>query len=146
MTTATIPEIAALAKFHVRLAALERRLTELERASTAIPQPVHRAQASIRPLADRMRQAHHVLEAVAGYCAIPVGEITGRRRDPTTVLARHVAAYLLVADCGLSSVVAGRLLHRDHSTVLYGIARVRQQASLEGDIAIIRRRCKVVAA
>ncbi|MBI4305170.1 MAG: hypothetical protein HY678_02525 [Chloroflexi bacterium] len=115
MTTAMIPEVATLVRIHMRLAAIERRMTELERAAESTvcqhvvntPKPTPKP-TTPGPLVDRSAQAARTLEAVAGYTNISVDEIVGRRREKRTALARQVAAYLLVTHVGLSTVATGR--------------------------------------
>ena len=62
-------------------------------------------------------EGHEVLREVAEACAVPVEEITGRGVDPRLVAARAQVAEQLRAR-GWSYPRIGRLLGRDHSTVM----------------------------
>jgi hypothetical protein len=62
-----------------------------------------------------------VLKAVAHVTGIPMKMIlVGRNRRVPVVAARHVAAIILTG-MGFSRSRIGRILHRDHSTVLAAI-------------------------
>jgi len=66
---------------------------------------------------------HRVLDEVTTVFDVTVGEILSSSRHRDVVHARQVAAWLLRAG-GLSSPQIGRILGRDHTTVLYGVNRV----------------------
>ena len=76
-----------------------------------------------------------VVEAVAKYFGMSVETLKGRKRDRKTAQARQVCMYLLreVADLGLTAI--GRVLGgKDHSTVLYGCARVAEQLETDREL------------
>lgn len=125
--------VAALAKLHIRLAALERRMFEMER-STANPQQIHTSMFTDPDAPAR------ILNAVAYYTRVSLAEIHSRSRLPRVSLARHIAMFLLVTDGGLSRKETGRMLGRDRSTVIYAIHSMTP--SLRTDIEIIRRRVR----
>ncbi len=83
-----------------------------------------------------------LVDQVAGYYGFTRAQLLSRRRTAPLVLARQVAMHLLRRE-GLTSDHIGQLLHRDHSTVLYGDARIRQldacQAPIRHDLAALRR-------
>ncbi len=83
-----------------------------------------------------------IVDQVAGYYGFTRAQLLSRRRTAPVALARQVAMHLLRQE-GLTSSHIGQLLHRDHSTVLYGDARVRRldacQAPIRHDIAALRR-------
>ena len=97
----------------------------------ARPEPV--------PLTEQM-----VLDAVAAHFAVERSELSSRRRDARTTLARHVAMYLLREDAHLALTLIGRALGgRDHSTVLHGRNRiaklVRNGDVIRHDLSSLRR-------
>ncbi len=66
-----------------------------------------------------------LLRTVADYFSIPPEELTNRKRDKKTTLARHVAIYLLREgyNCSLSEI--GRELGgRNHATILHGYEKI----------------------
>ena len=65
-----------------------------------------------------------ILAAVCDYYGIPQNILLGKSREMTVAQARQVAMYLLREDAGLTATQVGIELGRDHSTVLYGHARV----------------------
>ncbi len=65
-----------------------------------------------------------VLDAVCAYYDLPRATLLGKGRAMMVAQARQVAMYLLREDVGLTSIQVGQEIGRDHSTVLYGYARV----------------------
>ena len=71
--------------------------------------------------------AEQVLSAVARHYGLGTEQILGRNRTAAVALARQVTMYLLVSELGMSPTGAGRFLEgRNHSTVIHGVAKVRQ--------------------
>lgn len=83
-----------------------------------------------------------IVDQVAGYYGFTRAQLLSRRRTAPLALARQVAMHLLRQE-GLTASHIGHLLHRDHSTVLHGDARVRRLAAREApirhDLATLRR-------
>ena len=73
-----------------------------------------------------------VIEAVANYYALTPEALIGKGRDKKTVLARHIAMYLIREQnhCRLAEI--GRLLGgRDHTTILHGCQKIA--SSIDSD-------------
>ena len=70
-----------------------------------------------------------ILLAVARYYGFNADQLKGRSRHKQIVGPRQIAMYLLREDAHLSTPDIGRLLGRDHTTVLHGLKQV------VGDIA-----------
>jgi Bacterial dnaA protein helix-turn-helix len=66
-----------------------------------------------------------VKRAVANYFGVSVARIEGDQRDALVVRARQVAMFLMHEELLLSTVQIGHALHRDHTTVLHGLGKVR---------------------
>jgi chromosomal replication initiator protein len=67
------------------------------------------------------------LGKVARHYELAAEQILGRNRTALVALARQVTMYLLVSELGMTPTGAGRFLAgRNHSTVIHGVARVRQ--------------------
>jgi len=129
--------VAAILRLHQRLEVTEARLTELERTAAftrRIMTSTPPKNGNWGPLLDRMPHAVHTLLVVAGYCGVLADDIVGRSRITKIANARHVVAYLLSTDCQMSSVHIGRVLNRDHSSVLYGIRHIRELVEVRGPI------------
>lgn len=88
----------------------------------------------VLPDADAMRaiiqQAKHghrsgedVLWRVAHYFHMPLSEMLEGGNEPMFVLPRYVAMYLL-RESGWSLSRIGRLIRKDHTTVLHGVRKV----------------------
>jgi chromosomal replication initiator protein len=77
------------------------------------------AAAAVAPDADA------VIAAVSRRTGVTPADIRGRSRSRDVTYARHLAMYLLREDARSTIAEIGRYLgHRDHSTVLAGIARI----------------------
>lgn len=64
-----------------------------------------------------------IIKAVAQKHLVTVKEMLSDRRDKHLAMARQEACYELRARTELSTPQIGRLLNRDHSTVLHGCRR-----------------------
>ncbi len=73
-----------------------------------------------------------VLQAVARYFGVRVDDLKGKARHKEIVVPRQVAMYLLRADGRLSTPDIGRLLNRDHTTVLHGASLVAADIARDG--------------
>jgi len=71
-----------------------------------------------------------LLRAVADYFNIPVDDLTNKKRDKKTALARHVAIYLLREgyNCSLSEI-GKELGGRNHATILHGYEKIASELS-----------------
>jgi len=83
-----------------------------------------------------------IIDHVASYYGFTRAQLLSRQRTAPLALARQVAMHLLRAE-GLTATRVGRLLRRDHSTVLHGDACVRRlaarQSDVRHDIDVLRR-------
>jgi chromosomal replication initiator protein len=86
-----------------------------------------------------------LLRTVADYFDIPAEELTNKKRDKKTTLARHTAIYLLREgyNCSLSEI-GKELGGRNHATILHGYERIANGLStnphLSDQVAEIRER------
>lgn len=67
-----------------------------------------------------------ILHRVAAEFSLTVEDLIGRRRDGNVLLPRQIAQYLCRQD-GMSYPQIGRLMHRDHSTVMYSCRVVEER-------------------
>lgn len=106
-------QVLALAKLsygQITLGAIEEALLRSQRSL------------SVKPTSEK------VVAAVAGHFKIGADELCGQSRKPKIAAARQVLMYLLRRDVGLALVDIGQLVGgRDHSTVIYSIARVEEE-------------------
>lgn len=115
--------------------ALESVLRVLTEAPTlSATDALSRALALPRTLSEEQTgvAVERVLQAVCQYFGITQQALLSKKRDPWTVQARQLAMYLLHEDGGLGVTRVGRVLGRDHSTVLHGHAQVAR-ALASGD-------------
>ena len=73
-----------------------------------------------------------ILTAVGRYFGVTVEAIKGRSRHKEVVVPRQIAMYLLREDTRLSAPDVGRLLNRDHTTVLHGVTIVATDIARNG--------------
>jgi Bacterial dnaA protein helix-turn-helix len=87
-----------------------------------------------------------IREIVARHYGLTRAEVQGESRRAEYVLPRHVAMYLCVRLGGLSLTLTGRVLNRDHTTVLHGVKRVArlsaENAALAAEIKTLWERCE----
>jgi chromosomal replication initiator protein len=73
-----------------------------------------------------------ILLAVARYYGVKADDLKARSRHKQIVEPRQIAMYLLREDAHLSTPEVGRLLNRDHTTVLHGIKQVANDIARDG--------------
>ncbi len=73
-----------------------------------------------------------ILTAVARYFGVKADDLKGKARHKQIVGPRQVAMYLLREDGQLSTPEVGRLLNRDHTTVLHGLKQVANDIARDG--------------
>lgn len=66
-----------------------------------------------------------VAAAVATRTGVSVEAMHSRRRDRPATYARHLLMYCLAELCREGATEIGRMLGRDHSSVIGGITRIR---------------------
>lgn len=118
--------------------ALRERVAEQQKLITSLEKIVEKAAGSttleiaavIRPKMDQ------ILRAVSAQFNIPVLDLLSDRRGQKTCAARQVAMYLAKKMTLLSSTDIGkRIGNRDHSTILYGAAKVELACLNDADFA-----------
>ncbi len=85
-----------------------------------------------------------VVRAVAKYYGVSLGDIVSSRRARGLIRPRQVAMYLARELTGHSLPAIGRVLDRDHTTVLHGCRRIaalrREDPVLDREIALLAER------
>lgn len=72
----------------------------------------------------------HALDVIAALYGRTPSAVLSLSRDPLLVEARRVL-YAILRDQGMSFSAIGRLAHRDHSTVMHHLYRLRDQPTPE---------------
>lgn len=75
--------------------------------------------------------SHPAILRAAKVSGIPAGDIAGPCRKPYVCFTRYVVMAAL-RDRGLSLPAIGRIVHRDHSTILYGLRQAEKLRGLPG--------------
>ncbi len=65
--------------------------------------------------------AESILSFVSTYSGIPQEKLQGTKRTAGIVMARFVAYYLLHRELGVSLTETGRIMRKDHTTILHGV-------------------------
>jgi chromosomal replication initiator protein len=73
-----------------------------------------------------------ILFAVARYYGVQADDLKSKSRHKQIVEPRQMAMYLLREDGHLSTPEIGRLLNRDHTTVLHGIKQILSDVARDG--------------
>jgi len=94
------------------------------------------------------RDIRILLQAVAEHFGLTTEDITGKKRDKKTTLARHTAIYLIREERQSSLTEIGKELGgRNHTTILHGYERIASELNvnpaLGGQIARIREKINV---
>lgn len=85
-------------------------------------------------------QPEQIISAVANYFQLPPEQLTGRKRDKATALARNLAMYLLHQESGISLTEIGREFDgRNPSTVSHACEKIA--ADMQCDPTLNRRIC-----
>ncbi|MBI4039834.1 chromosomal replication initiator protein DnaA [Candidatus Daviesbacteria bacterium] len=76
-----------------------------------------------------------VISVVNQYFNIKMADLTGPRRKKELVLPRHIAMYLLYEECKVPFEKIGDILGgRDHTTILHGVDKIRQNYTRDREI------------
>jgi hypothetical protein len=90
--------------------------------SVAFPVPTNRAgRRSVRP---GDQEVVAVVRRIAERHGLSLAELRSPSREPHLVRSRWVAAAVARRICGASLPQLGRVLNRDHSTVLHGLRQL----------------------
>lgn len=114
--------------------AVRQRLMKRERDFLVVPptddiSPANAESKSVRDMAtqQRLTQAQQILAEIAQKHGVRISEIRGPRRQRALVLARHeycVRLYSEMPQLSLPSI--GRIINRDHTTVLYAVRKHKE--------------------
>ena len=82
-------------------------------------------------MCDEETTIHEIQIAVCKYYGVGFNELLSPRRLPRLVKARHVAMHLARDLTTASLPEIGRAFNRDHSTVIYAINHIDDQAQVD---------------
>ena len=119
---------------------LEGALTRIVAYATlnAVPVTTQLAQEILQNILYNPRQKtlspDKIVEAVARYYGVPVGELKGKARDKQVVLPRQIAMYLMREETEAPLLRIGEALgNRDHSTILHGCEKIEREMAENDD-------------
>ena len=76
-----------------------------------------------------------ITQIVAGYFDIPLEELSGKRRDRKTALARQIAMYLMREESNCSFAEIGKMLgNRNHATIIHGYKKVANGVTIDSKL------------
>jgi len=99
------------------IAALEQRLAAIESRLDLFPEHPTVAEAD----------AGAIIRTVANYYGVPQAKLLSPARDYEIAWPRQVAMFLLKSRTLLNYSKIGRLLRRDHGTILWGVCAVKDR-------------------
>ncbi|MDD0853421.1 DnaA/Hda family protein [Halobacteriovorax sp. GB3] len=82
---------------------------------------------SLGRVLDRNDNCQKIISRVARDFAIDRDLLTSPMRKKSVTFARHVAMYILKEKNGLNVMRIAEVFNRDHSSVIYGIAKMKQE-------------------
>jgi chromosomal replication initiator protein len=82
----------------------------------------------------RSEEFHGLLSSVAHAFQVSVEELTSSVRKKEFVFARHVAMYVLKEKKNVNVMKVAELFDRDHSSVVYAVARIKKQIENDMDM------------
>lgn len=77
----------------------------------------------------------HILSVVCDQYLVTRKDLTGRSRARELVMPRQIAMYFIKQFTKLSLSDIGRIMNRDHATVLYSIRKVKDFIEIEPETA-----------
>jgi DnaA-like protein len=86
--------------------------------------------------------SHDVLAVVAHEHGVTVGQLRSRRRGQRISQVRHLAMYLCREVTGLSFPLIGKILKRDHTTIVHGCKLIRARCEKFPHFAAATERLK----
>ncbi len=87
------------------------------------------------PTANTQLDHRKVINTINQYFNIKISDLIGPRRQKQLVLPRQITMFILYEDCKISMEKIGELLGgRDHTTVLYGIDKIRQAYKQDAEL------------
>lgn len=82
----------------------------------------------------RSDEFHSVLSSVAHAFQVSVEELSSSVRKKEFAFARHVAMYVLKEKKNVNVMKVAELFDRDHSSVVYAVARIKKQIESDMDM------------
>ncbi len=83
-----------------------------------------------------------IIRATAERYGLTINDIRAKHRNGQSTRARHVAMFLLSKMTDMKLETIGRCVNRDHTTVLYGLAKIKKamgrDETLRNDVSAIR--------
>ncbi|MBL4838136.1 MAG: hypothetical protein JKY34_11220 [Kordiimonadaceae bacterium] len=85
----------------------------------------------LRPTRQVQADARKIIELVSAQCSLELSVLLSDTRTQRVSQVRWVAMYLLNHLLHMSSTEIGTALNRDHTTILHGLKRVRDQRTAD---------------
>lgn len=108
-------------RLHKPHALTENEMRSKEIVAHPVPQRV------IMPPEGSRARLMKIMEAAALVVGVGVRDLTSKRRDRCVVMGRRLYYFFAREITGLSYEVIGEKVSTDHSTVLHGITRLREE-------------------
>ncbi len=79
---------------------------------------------------------NRVISVIASYYGIPKSEILGKSRKAEIMMARHISIYFARTLLEMSLIEIGRAFHRDHSTIISSINKIKRDLEKSPDLSV----------
>ncbi|MEA3253927.1 MAG: helix-turn-helix domain-containing protein, partial [Chloroflexota bacterium] len=77
------------------------------------------------------------LQEVSEYFDVPPEDLTGKKRDRKTVLARQIAMYIMREENNYSfSEIGHELGNRNHATIIHGCTKIANEISINSKLCL----------
>lgn len=100
-----------------------------------------RVKLSFEVIQDLQITPNDVIECVSGVTNIPTREITGSSRIQRIVYVRHIAAYMMRYRLGMSFKKIGKILNRNHATIIHGVRVVQNELEYNEELTDLLKKC-----
>ena len=87
---------------------------------------------------ERGRSGKQVATEVAKAHGLTFHELVSERRHKKYIKARHEAMHMMYDETSLSMVQIGKILNRDHTSVLHGIKAYKNKTELDTNLRIAK--------
>ena len=98
-------------------------------------------------LIHRVQYIQHILDVVCEHLNVKPEDIKSKKRNEDIVIPRQIVMYLCSEYTDYSSTKIGEFLNKDHSTVLHGVQKLKDDLenddNLKGKVEIIIKKMNV---
>jgi signal recognition particle subunit SEC65 len=115
----------------------DKRYLKLQEIEFTLPKVPLKKKERIAQLVQKDYEVQRdIVEAIAGHFGVSLDDILSHHRNREVVLARHIAEYIL-RENGLSFLNIGRLMNKDHTTMVHAHKKFCEKMKTDKEISRI---------